>query len=149
MLCLKCSIDLIKIKSLCKKCYVSDYVQRNKEKLYSRTKEWKENNKEHVREQKNTYMKKYGKFYKSNNKGKTNALTAKRRAIKLNATPKWLTKEQKKEITIFYINCPEGYEVDHIIPLQGKIVCGLHVPWNLQYLTRSQNAKKSNKLFEK
>ncbi len=70
---------------------------------------------------------------------------AKRRARKVNATPKWLTKEQITQMIEFYKQCPEGYEVDHIIPLRGKNVVGLHVPWNLQYLTIKENRQKSNK----
>lgn len=71
---------------------------------------------------------------------------AKHRARKIRATPKWLSKEQIKEMALFYKNCPKGYEVDHIVPLRGKDVTGLHVPWNLQYLTTSDNCQKSNKL---
>lgn len=71
---------------------------------------------------------------------------ARRRATKLRATPKWLTKEQLEEIRQFYLNCPKGYHVDHIHPLKGKGLCGLHVPWNLQYLTASENVHKYNNI---
>jgi hypothetical protein len=49
-----------------------------------------------------------------------------------------------KALQEFYLNCPKGYEVDHIIPVSKG---GLHTPENLQYLTRSENRKKSNKLL--
>jgi hypothetical protein len=67
------------------------------------------------------------------------------RANKLRAMPKWLTFEHKKEIKNIYSNCPKGQVVDHIVPLKEKIVCGLHVPWNLQYLGFIENIKKGNK----
>jgi 5-methylcytosine-specific restriction endonuclease McrA len=51
------------------------------------------------------------------------------------------------KIKEIYLKCPVGYHVDHIIPLQGEKVCGLHVEWNLQYLTPSANHSKSNKLI--
>lgn len=67
------------------------------------------------------------------------------RAKKLQRTPKWANLEKIREI---YKNCPEGYHVDHIIPLQGEKVSGLHVPENLQYLTAEENLSKSNKYEE-
>ena len=82
------------------------------------------------------------------------AHTAKRKAAKLYATPKWLTRTHFEHITIIYTLAAEltknsgiQYEVDHIIPLLSKYVCGLHVPWNLQILPKSTNMRKSNKLI--
>lgn len=49
-----------------------------------------------------------------------------------------------EELKLFYFNCPEGYEVDHIIPISKG---GLHSIENLQYLTISENRKKSNKIL--
>ena len=73
-----------------------------------------------------------------------NARYHKRRALKINAVPKWCNLEKIKEI---YKNCPKGYHVDHIIPLNNPIVCGLHVENNLQYLTARENTSKGNKLL--
>lgn len=57
-------------------------------------------------------------------------------------TPIWANLDRIKDI---YNNCPEGYEVDHIIPLRGKTVSGLHVESNLQYLPKHVNRLKRNK----
>ena len=51
----------------------------------------------------------------------------------------------KDAIREFYLNCPKGYTVDHIVPLNGKNVSGLHCIQNLQYLTISENRSKNNK----
>jgi hypothetical protein len=84
--------------------------------------------------------------YAKNNLKDYCARTAKRRAIKAQATPKWLNKEHYIQIKLIYKNCPKGYHVDHIMPLNGIIVSGLHVPWNLQYLPAVENLKKGNRI---
>lgn len=58
------------------------------------------------------------------------------------AMPKWAC---KNSIKAFYENKPSGFHVDHIVPIRGKLVCGLHVVENLQYLTEKENILKSNK----
>lgn len=68
-----------------------------------------------------------------------------RRAHRGKATPDWLTPAQRQEMQNLYVNRPDGHHVDHIVPLRGENVCGLHVPWNLQYLPAVENLKKGNK----
>jgi hypothetical protein len=84
----------------------------------------------------------YHKPYIEEHRGEYNARTAKRRASIASSTPKWADLEA---IKLIYKNCPAGYHVDHIIPLQGDIVSGLHIETNLQYLKASDNIAKSNK----
>ena len=87
------------------------------------------------------------------NKGRVNANCARRHAAKLHATPSWLTEEQQEQIVKFYVEAKrleqaDGIKrhVDHIYPLQGKTVCGLHVPWNLQILVGTVNMRKGNRI---
>lgn len=72
------------------------------------------------------------------------ALQQEREAAMRTQTPSWADRDAMKK---FYENRPEGHEVDHIVPLQGKIVSGLHVLCNLQYLPAEENRKK-NRTFE-
>ena len=90
--------------------------------------------------------------WKLANRDKDNAHSAKRRAAKLQRTPKWLTKEHYKQMEDMYTKAYRlteqtgvKYQVDHIIPLRGKNVSGLHVPWNLQVITAAENFSKNNK----
>lgn len=86
------------------------------------------------------------------NPAKTNAVTAKYRASKMQRTPKWLTKEDFKRMQRTYrlakimtnlTGVP--YHVDHIVPLQGDNVSGLHVPMNLKAIPASRNISKGNR----
>jgi hypothetical protein len=110
------------------------YNSCHKEKISELNAIWREQNKAIIKEKR--------KIYKRLNKNLVNANNAKRRAQKLKAIPKWANLKIIKE---FYKHCPEGYHVDHIVPLQGKNVCGLHVIENLQYLPAKENLRKGNR----
>jgi hypothetical protein len=77
--------------------------------------------------------------------------SAARTAAKLNATPFWCDFDAVAKIyeraRKLSIETGIDYEVDHIVPLRGKHVRGLHVPYNLQILTRTENRRKHNKLI--
>lgn len=119
---------------------IRNYYYNNKQARCEYYKKWRAINetKEDVKARWNNYTKNNPERIRKNSKIKE----AKRRAAKLKRTPKWANLEAIKEI---YKNCPDGMHVDHIIPLQGKLISGLHVEYNLQYLTKSENSKKNNK----
>ena len=80
------------------------------------------------------------------------ALAATRRAAKAQRTPKWLNEVHWDLIVSYYayarwLTETTGIEhhVDHIVPLRGETVSGLHVPWNLQVLPAAVNLLKSNR----
>ncbi len=74
---------------------------------------------------------------------KSCALVAKRHTAKLHRTPPWADLEA---IEAFYVARPAGHHVDHKIPLQGKLISGLHVLENLQYLPAVENLSKGNRI---
>ena len=87
-------------------------------------------------------------------KASRNASYAKRRAAKIQRTPNWLTEQDLKVIKAFYSIAQmlskvnnEEWHVDHKIPLQGKIVSGLHVPSNLQLMRGIDNETKRNEYY--
>lgn len=125
--------------------YAADYYLHNKEKVSSRNSKWYQENREMARE-------KLRRCYR-NNPHAAARNCAKRRAAKLQATPPWLTAEHWQEIEAVYELAAEltvatgvKHEVDHVHPLRGRTVCGLHVPWNLEAKPLAENRKKSNKL---
>lgn len=142
----------------CKDCY-KKYYNNNKEKILKIMKKKYPDKKEKLmlydkkyRQENVLKIKKYRKEYKKQNSARYNFINNKRRAKKLKATPNWLSNVDIKNIENMYIKAKQLEKedgilrhVDHIIPLQGKGVCGLHVPWNLQILTAKQNLVKNNR----
>jgi len=136
-----------KARSECKECTLD----QNKKTITPEAKlkahaAWRSRNREQIRESSSAY--------KKANRHLCNAQWMKYHANKLNATPAWLTKEQEDDIKAMYALakkfeklCNIRYHVDHIVPLAGKDVCGLHVPWNLQLLPASVNIAKSNRHY--
>ena len=93
--------------------------------------------------------------YKDRNVDVVRADTSVRKRRHREATPAWLTKEERLQMRELYVHARkltavtgERYVVDHIVPLRGESVCGLHVPWNLRVITQDENLKKSNKLVD-
>ena len=134
-LAIKSKIYREKNKELIKKL-AQNYHKNNADIISAKKKIYREQNKEKIKTTiKNWYNKNYHRYL---------IAKAKRRAIQLQAIPKFANLNKIREI---YKNCPKGYHVDHIIPLNNPIVCGLHVEWNLQYLSAKDNCSKGNKLI--
>lgn len=128
---------------------------RKKNKNYiTYIRNWEAKNPEKTAEMKAKHGKKSAKKYRESHPERLRYSESMRRGQKLNATPNWLSQEQKNYIKQFYKARKElslfygiVYHVDHIEPLKGATSCGLHVPWNLQLLSSEENQKKYNKLI--
>lgn len=158
-------IALRKTKGTCVECQKIEWEKTNaKRALLPKSeaskkagKKYYENNKEVVKlralSRSPEDITKYRKTWKKANPELVLANDKHRRTKHKQATPKWLTQEHKAQIKQFYLDAMlvskvtgVPYAVDHIVPLRGELVSGLHVPWNLAVITREENSKKSNKI---
>jgi hypothetical protein len=138
----------------------AEYAANNPDKRAAARKRWIERNPERNIESKKEWLRRnpdkrkaVNKAYAEANKECVRLHDANRKARKRSSTLPWLTEDHlwwMREIYALAIARTEAtgvrYEVDHIIPLAGKTVCGLHVPWNLQVIPHAENRAKSNKL---
>jgi len=164
------------LNSTCKPCRAdiqrqysakNEVKEKNRKRKWARenpekTNKWNRNNPEHIKQWKadRDYNRKYRlqnlerekerlRKYSKTHSGEKNALNRKRYISKIRATPPWLTREHLENIKQIYIKAKNsGMHVDHIVPLKGKNVSGLHVPWNLQIISASDNIKKGNRFQE-
>ena len=160
----KAKLGKFGLRSKCKNCRAKeaiDYNSIHKETVSARGKRYREERAKQISAQRAIHtaqnkerLAEYQKQWRLANPGKSNARTARRRAARRKAIPKWLTKEHYLETEAKYIEAVNKsketgipHEVDHEIPLRGDNVCGLHVPWNLKVITKSENRKKSKKFI--
>lgn len=142
-ICSKCSVEKDesgfyqhsngKLMAHCKKChgemgkkyrtkhpniYTAPKTEEERLKRLTASRKWREANKEYDAHRSTMY-----------------------RSRRLQRTPVW---SDLSKIETIYMKCPKGFHVDHIVPLKGKLVSGLHVPDNLQYLPAVENYRKRN-----
>lgn len=158
----KCLPNTDGVMSWCKECEAARKKAANavnKEKRLVVAKKWRENNKQKLKEAVASWRERNpGRHeqimqeWAKNNPGKLQARWARHELEKSNRTPSWLTSEMVEQIQIEYelsAWCTSvmgvKYHVDHIVPLRGRTVSGLHVPWNLQVIPAAHNQAKSNK----
>ena len=140
------------LHSYCKVCVALKRNKDNEQRYYSENKEkyrgnllrWQRTNRDKTRASSRKYY--------DDNRSEEVARSAEKRVKRNLARPASLTKEQSDEIKNFYwlardlkAVTGEEYHVDHIVPLNGKTICGLHVPWNLQVLPADINLSKGNR----
>lgn len=150
---------------------VDNWNKNNPERRIFNAIRWQKNNPEKVKEiRKREYEKNWERYSKSNslyrkknfeqmsaykkewinnNRGKVNAYFAKRRVLRISATPSYANlakiEEIYKEAARLTKETGIQHHVDHIVPLKGKTVSGLHHEDNLQILTATENLIKHNK----
>ena len=137
------------------------YRESHREQANERNRVWRQANPDRVARNNLVWQKaNWDKYldisasWKRRNRGHVNAKTKERRLSQIQRTPKWLTDQDFADIKKFYDLAHElsqaygfPWHVDHIIPLKGKIVSGLHVVDNLQVIPGSENSRKGNRFY--
>jgi len=156
---------------MCSRNACKSYSKNNKQKISTTRKSYYESNKQSILQKRKDYQndnetyKQYQEKYRFKHKEEMQqyriknkhyfaAKSALRRVIKSYATPSWLTDDGNEIIQNLYERCAclsestgIHHNVDHIIPLQSELVCGLHVPSNLRIITKLENLSKGNKFI--
>jgi hypothetical protein len=142
----------------CDKAKALERYQKNRAKRLAQAKEWAQNNREKADAHSQAWKlrnpekrKATASAYARNNRPRMNAYWAAREALKRKATPQWadMAKIAEFYVTSDALSMHTGtwYNVDHIVPLQSPIVCGLHNQFNLQVLSRLENYRKGNRYW--
>jgi len=126
-----------------------EFLQRERDRYKANPSKWAEAQRERIKSHPETRQAVVRRSYEKH-QHKFAARTAKRKALKLQATPVWADMQKIEAIyeEARRLTNETGvlHEVDHIYPLQGKTSCGLHVHTNLRVLTRSANRAKGAKI---
>lgn len=148
----------------CQRLVAKEHYQNNIEAYKLRAREWEQANPDRCRELKQSWLDENRdkhqisvdnwnarnidkrratiRLWSVNNREKCRSKGARYRANKFQAQPSWV---DTKILTKIYADCPEGFHVDHKVPLKHPLVCGLHVPWNLEPIPARDNLIKHNK----
>ena len=133
--------------------YGRDYSRKNYQDNKEVRLDWQKNYRLNNLECRRKYDREQSKSYYLINKDAAIEKSARRRAIKAQAMPPWVDESHTDRLRSIYKTCRKVSEitgkphhVDHIIPLQGSNICGLHVWWNLRIIPAEMNLSKGNKL---
>lgn len=126
--------NLEKHRDRCRRYYRTE---NGKKRSYESSRRWAKNNKEKSKEIQRKSVRKNRDYYTAVSKVYASRVRER--------IPLWQCKDEIKE---YYIKSRElNLEVDHIVPINSKLVCGLHCVDNFQMLTRSENASKGNRYW--
>lgn len=118
----------------------AEWYERNRTEKAAYWAKWRERNVDRVQANYRQWA--------TDNADRVRAISAQRNAAKVQATPPWVDPDALRAVYREAIRLTREtgirYDVDHIVPLRSRFVCGLHVPWNLQLLPRAENLRKGN-----